>query len=370
MANVDSAEEDARQQILASVLGALKHLHGATPTQPDITLKRHFPKALELAGSHGVAPAYAIGLIEQIKSVESWQDLKPFAQLAITRNVSRNRDLKIAIEHAVQLLHAASIKAVILKGGAFVIEDRDGAGWRQLSDVDLLVSAEVVQQAADVLVGAGYRQTEDMAGFEEDLHHHYAPLVGPSGKAIELHVRLMDEVRFNAIETSDILARSVGVSDDRGTFFVPCPEHRMIHLIAHAQISNWGWTLRRVELKDLVDAIALAHHHTIDWHEVRLAFARIGAKKEFLGFVAAAQLLLGLNHSIAHADMAKAANWTNEAVSSFTRPQSKWRTLMRIAAHYALRFIRNPRRFKLIFRTSLSPARRAYLARVNRHRTG
>jgi hypothetical protein len=152
-------------------------------------------------------------------------------------------------------------------------------------------------------------------------------------------------------------------------FHIPSPEHRMIHLITHAQISNWGYLLKRVALKDVLDAVELTHRHKINWDIVDATFKGIGAEAALSGFLAAARELLGLETGLVAARPDKAERWAQKAITALTEPPPKWLAATRITRQYLKEFARNPYRLLLVWRTMTNPARRAYLARVSKQRS-
>jgi hypothetical protein len=343
--------------------------HKERPATPSDDAKLSFGEMIKCAGKHGVLPATALGLRRISKVAPNWQDLVPFLDVFEGQSTAQNVEYLDMMQRAVGRLQSAGIDCVILKGGAFVVEDESNAPWRQLSDTDLLVSPQDVHRAASVLIENGFHQNSDVAGFSEGLHHHYPALSEPSGKFVELHIRLMQSERDNPVKTEDILANSVPIERGEVTFHVPSPEHRMVHLIAHAQISNWGYVLKRISLKDVVDAVELSHRHQINWNVVDAAFKGIGAEAALYGFLSAARELQGLETSLVAPRPDKSERWAQQAITALTRPPPTWLAAIRMTRQYLREFTRNPYRLILVWRTVTNPARRAYLARVNKQRS-
>jgi hypothetical protein len=343
--------------------------HTERPAPPSGDAKQAFGEMIKSAGKHGVLPATAQGLRKISKVASKWQDLVPFLDTFERQNTAQNIELLELLQRAVGRLQSAGIHCAVLKGGAFVVEDESNAPWRQLSDIDLLVTPQDVHRAASELIESGFHQNSDVAGFSAGLHHHYPALSEPSGKFVELHIRLMQTERENPVTTEDILASSVPITRDCMTFHVPSPEHRMIHLIAHAQISNWGYVLKRVALKDLVDVIELSRRHKMNWEVVDAAFKSIGAEAPLYGFLAAARELMGLETSLVATRPDKGERWARQAIAALTEPAPPWLAATRMTRQYLKEFARNPYRLLLVWKTVTNPARRAYLARVSKQRS-
>lgn len=354
---------------LELVLGLLQARLGNLSKIPNASLRAVFKEALDLAARHQVTPALCGGLRRVANERPTWSDLCPFAQLIEAQNLARNKLLqRVATEIAVRL-NSTGINCVFLKGAAILIESEDHAPWRLVTDLDILVAPDAAHRAVSLLLQQGYHQQSDYAGFREGIHHHYPALYNKrSNTFVELHVRLMQDQRENPLETVDIFAQAIPLQKEGQVFLIPCPDHRMIHLIAHAQISNWGYVLRQIILKDIVEAAELEARHKINWSVVRKAFVDIRAENQLMGFVCAAHHLIGLRLPLSESKVGGAKAWANEAVSALHVPHEGWRTSARVIAHYLRLFTRDPVRLKIVWKTLTSRARLKHLLSVNRGR--
>ena len=327
-----------------------------------------FMALLNLAGRHGVAPALAGGLRNLAADNPSWGDAGEFLGMAEEANRHRNTGFIEAAAHLAALLEDHGIACVFLKGAATVLADPAGAPWRPLSDLDVLVPVDRIEEAARLLKAAGYRQSDYVTGFAEQLHHHYPALTGEDGTMIELHVRLMQDAERDPVPPDAVFAMAGTVVRNGQSFRLPCPEHRMFHLLAHAQISNWGRVLRQVSLRDLLEARHVATQHAIDWDSVDRSFRSIGARRELDGFLAAAHDLIGLEFPYGEARRRQAERWAGTAVRAFRDPGPRWRTAMRMTAAYVAALLTRPQRLRLAWLTLVSPSRRQDFLRVMRSR--
>jgi len=360
--------KNSTKQATELVLGLLRAGLSNPPIVPN-SLRGAFKEALDMASAHQIAPALCSGLRHLANKDSAWSDLVPFVQLIETQNRLRNEKIETSAIKIAALFRSADISCVFLKGTAMVLESKNYAPWRLVTDLDILVPPDCIGRAVSSLLQHGYHQRADYAGFEEGIHHHYPALSDDeSNTLVELHVRLMQDQSGNPLQTVDIFQRATPLKRNAQIFLVPCPEHRMIHLIAHAQLSNWGFVLRQITLKDVVDALKLNARNEIDWEVVRKAFIEICAEKELMGFLYAARLLLGLSSPFPEADLTKGKDWAERAVEALYAPSGKLQTFLRIISHYVTLFSRDPHRIRILAKTLKDPARLKHLLTVNRER--
>jgi hypothetical protein len=367
--NTLSDPATSRKQALELILSLLQARHSNLPAVPRDSLRGAFKEALDLAANHQVASALCSGLCRIASKGSAWNDLVPIVQMVEAQNLTRNKILHNAALKIAALLNSAEIRCVFLKGAAMVLDSRNNAPWRLVTDLDILVAPNTLNGAVSSLLQHGYRQKADYAGFEEGIHHHYPALYDEeSNTFVELHVRLMQNQKENPLETSDIFEQAIPLERDGQILLTPCPEHRMIHLIAHAQISNWGYVLRQILLKDAVDTVELDACHAIDWNVVRKAFVDIRAEDELLGFVWAVHQLLHFRLPFLESETGDGKAWADEALVALYVPQKAWRTSVRVIGHYLSLFARNPMRLKMVWKTFKNFARLKHLLSINRGR--
>ena len=354
-----------------TTIALLRSRHGMPHAPLPPASAQGLMAVLEFAGSQGVAPLLAGGLRRMTNAPAGWTALLPMLEAVAIDNRRKQQNFFAAATKLVSVLHGAGIMHVFLKGMAFLLEDQKSGADRSLTDIDVLVHDRDVGPAVFLLRNHGYREGDDLGGYDAGVHHHYPALHDDDcGIFVELHLRLMQYGRQNAIATPDIFADAQHRIMNGMTFAIPSPTHRMFHLIAHAQISNLGHVLRQITLRDAADAMALQTHHAIDWEALQLIMRRIGAETELLEFLLAVHRLLGLALPFPEKDFQSASNWADTAVAALSTPVPKLRTSWRLAAHYARYFVSDPARACLMIRTLVQPARLKDLIRINRSRLG
>ena len=227
--------------VVSETLGLLRAWDsGATPPAPKA-------RTLDLVGfaaAQGVAWPACQALARALPAPVAGLLLSPAIQgreAAAERLAAQVRDLA-------GLLCAAGIEAVALKGAATIAETGgEPAPWREMLDLDLLVSPPELPRAVDALRGAGY--TGDAEAYVATDYHFPALYPPPGGAAtVELHTRT-GWSRGGPLR--EIGARSLpgGLRGLR----VPTAEDRLVHLVHHAQIADRRRRRRSLRLRDALD---------------------------------------------------------------------------------------------------------------------
>jgi hypothetical protein len=339
------------------LLHLLRARSNQTKEAPELRLKAMLIETLALANSHDVISAIADG----IKNLDdpAWIDLLPFVSPATRNTESANYQYVRSAQLVSKALSDASIPHVFLKGLAFFIDDPSSLAWRTVSDIDLLLNEADLRDATNVIQSLGYRQSRPSATYSGRLHHHAAPLLDEStGVFYELHTRLMQVACHNPFTFKEILAESRVIQHDCLELRVPSPEHRMFHLIAHAQISNWGYAMRQIAIKSLLDAAELGRRHDVDWQAVARSFGLIRGEPEFMGFLLAAHRLMGLVTGFEAKADAAAMRWTDESIAALHSPTSRALNTARVLRQYLKMAWQDPQRLELIWHACTIPSRR------------
>jgi hypothetical protein len=179
------------------------------------------------------------------------------------RVATRNITLLRAAERAGQLLAAAGIEAVALKGTALAVHAPGYFRLRHQSDVDLLMAPEQVGQAARLLMASGFHRHPlyaDLIGldgrspFDEVATlppgHHLLPLVSPEGATMELHFQLPGRLPHQALD-----AIRAGVATSPGGLRVPGIDALLGLLCAHVHSHHEGEPL--FLLRHVADVVVL-----------------------------------------------------------------------------------------------------------------
>ncbi|MBV8373917.1 MAG: nucleotidyltransferase family protein, partial [Candidatus Eremiobacteraeota bacterium] len=111
----------------------------------------------------------------------------------------RSAKLRDQLRQVVELLNAAGIEPILLKGAARLWSGDPSASLHDSVDLDLLVADDELAAARTALVEAGYRDDlyRDIAWYYQNVHHHLAPLLPQCGVGVELHRALAPPGRLS-----------------------------------------------------------------------------------------------------------------------------------------------------------------------------
>lgn len=192
------------------------------------------------------------------------------------------------LRETVALLRAAGLAPVALKGAWLAWQAYPEPAMRPLRDLDLLLPAEHVVAAFNLLLAAGYRQAAPAEMALEDclrFDKHLPPLIAPRGSLIELHHRLWErdgrlDHRLPRATEAEVMARALTGPD--GIVYPPALD-MLVHLIVHALYSH------RLDCGPLVlsDLASLARTCAIDW-------SHFWSMAEAGGWASGSRLLLAL----------------------------------------------------------------------------
>ena len=282
------------------------------------------------------------------------------------QNRRQNTYLEAELRNISSLFAKASIRFVALKGAAFMAEEDGPAAWRSTSDLDLLIRPADLKKASSLLLSEHYTATADESHYREADHQHYPAMISPDRRvSVELHTRAIWDSGRDPLIASDIFDHAEPSVMEN--VLIPSPEHRIIHLIAHGQISDKHHVAREVTLKDVLDFGLLGQANQINWQQVSDAFERIGFKHVFDGFVSACRLSLGPAMPAVDLDTSAGLQWASIAIEKLGSRSAKGRNLMLldIVKDYANRVLAKPGGVILMMQTLANKERRDALFKVH-----
>ena len=169
------------------------------------------------------------------------------------------------------LLGAAGIEPVLLKGAALACTVYDNPTLRTMNDLDLLVREAEIPAAVAALETISYRQfyrpalanPNDRARFY-GRHHHTTPLISPRGKVVvELHRHIVMMNSEVAYDVERIRSRTRLVNLEGRQVRVPSPADLVLHTCLHLSYAD-RFVGKLRDLIDLHETVSL-HGDEIDW---------------------------------------------------------------------------------------------------------
>lgn len=148
----------------------------------------------------------------------------------------RMQQLARRAQLTVEALNAAKVPVMLLKGAAIGALSDPSFRSRPMTDVDVLVAADNVEQAASAITSAGWSLTENPLLLEllKDAHHlpHFVDPSQP-GVRLELHVSLMPHDQPFGITDESFWAAACPAPVPFAGAAVPSPAHMMLHATVH-----------------------------------------------------------------------------------------------------------------------------------------
>jgi hypothetical protein len=177
------------------------------------------------------------------------------------------------------VLNRIEVTPILLKGGANLLRNLyPDPAMRMVTDLDMLVPAERIDECVASLRGQGFQPLSD---YRHPREHHFPMLGRPDLPVpVELHHQVLAHP-YDEFLTAKEVRDGASPIDCRGvSIAVPAPTCAVIHNVAHAQLSNHDYIYGAIDLRALVDLalFSRAYQGDTDWCAVRHRFARRGAR--------------------------------------------------------------------------------------------
>lgn len=217
-------------------------------------------------------------------------DLIGFFQHLREQNRERNRRLENQLFEAAHHLHLEDIPVLALKGAVEFVEPiYDDSADRILSDLDVLVPEDRIDDARKILKANGY--TDYGLAYDRAMRH--APPLWREGEltAIELHTAASSAEAQQILPPKELFERSVSAGD--AVLLAPSPVDRLCHLVSHAQIDSFRYSANLVLLRDVADyTMMLEKFDSVCNDNAASRFDEAGFAKYFQSFTAVSDQVL------------------------------------------------------------------------------
>jgi hypothetical protein len=256
--------------ILVDRLRAQMHLLNLLAPERPIDIERacsldggDWDSLLHMARQHRLSPLLHKAAMLRTESTQ-WPDRVADAcarayRAAQLRGLAVRREILLTS----QILDAAGIAHVMLKGAALVFGSYQDPGLRPLRDIDLLVRPDRAKVAEEALLA----HSKSPRAAEPSAYHHLPPITSPSGLLpVEIHLRSLGESGLGAAEVvrldEMIWTRSILRRGANQSMRLPSPHDLLLHLILHA-IGGHGFNNGPLLLSDM--AALASGKDAIDW---------------------------------------------------------------------------------------------------------
>lgn len=215
-------------------------------------------RLVKLASSHLVLPAICRALIS--KKLEQYvpNDLLSYLKEITEINYQRNKSILKQLAFLSEVFNKNKIDYVFLKGAAMLIlKPYDTVSERMLGDIDILVAEKDLLRAKQILIHQGFREIKDEFNFVEGIipHRHLKRVVHPQYiAAVELHGKLLVDIKLNTIRSIDVLKHKVKVAD---CYWIPSNNHLWLHAILSWQYNDNGFYFNTFSIRTFLDVVYL-----------------------------------------------------------------------------------------------------------------
>lgn len=235
---------------LASPFSSRAQILAALPRDP------HWPTMVALAGWNGLlVGVYPALEAHDMREIVPGDALAAFAELHAQARLRRGEAAE-QIARASRAFNAAGIEPLWLKGAALIVSDSPWAARRWMSDVDVWVGPDRLDEATAVLQGMGYRHDARHPGSRE---HHLRPFFHASEPfAVELHHALVPAMVAGMMPLWRVGARALHVEWRGARVAIPHPLDQAVHLASQARPSAAEYLHGRVKVRRVVEFTQLA----------------------------------------------------------------------------------------------------------------
>jgi hypothetical protein len=154
------------------------------------------------------------------------------------------------------------IALMALKGVAYLLADLPPAGWRNLSDIDVMVPESDIERTERALLGAGWAPSGEFDAYDQHYYREWMHEVPPlrhrnRETEVDLHHNLAPPVSRIKIEAPRLWHAAVQASDPYGlTAYVLSPADMLLHNSIHLFMNDE----LRGGLRDVMDFRDLYEH--------------------------------------------------------------------------------------------------------------
>jgi len=251
-----------------------------------------WPLVLQQVDAHGVLPLFA-------RNIESLGGVPPDVHRVLARaqrlNAARAALLARGLVDVLSLFAGAAIPVIPLKGPALAESLHGDATLRVCSDLDILVPAQQVAPAFQLLLSAGYEhgeeppvQPDELALLlDSNMEYTFRGRSGGLEYLLELHWDVAWRWRGDRRAMDDLWAEARPLVFHGAPAYALSPEWQLLYLAVHAARHRWQ------ALKWLVDIHELCATSPIGWEVVEDKSRRFGWRELAAITLTACQQLLG-----------------------------------------------------------------------------
>ncbi|MES9963267.1 MAG: nucleotidyltransferase family protein [Candidatus Sedimenticola sp. 20ELBAFRAG] len=224
---------------------------------------------IESASQHLVTPALHNTLKEKGVLESIPRDVADYLEATLILNRTRNEELQCDLLKIGEQFNIHGITPVALKGAASLVEELyPDNGMRVLSDLDIVIPKQRLDECVKILHGLGFQTQTDFEDEFTGICHHYYPLVKKDGiTVVELHLEVVHD-GYQEMLPLQLLEENCQVIDWQGARIATLsPTLRVLHNILHTHLADSNFRFKQVSLRQLYELgmIVRKESTAIDW---------------------------------------------------------------------------------------------------------
>lgn len=225
-------------------------------------------------------------------------DLVAYFEGVAELNGQRNAQIGSQSLEIAAILNKIDVEPVFLKGAGNLLAGLyESPEHRVMVDIDILVPPELLLKCVATLKKSNYATGD--ADIVDDPHsHHYAPLSCPGrATSAELHSEIIAFPDGNLLTASEVLSNVHAIQLDGVRFGVPSVQNRMIHTIAHNQVTDRQYLHGFIHIRQFIECLLLQNISgpEINWHQIERRFASNGLHLPYACQIIAMKQLFNAN---------------------------------------------------------------------------
>ncbi len=259
---------DASETLLLEAAGRLE-------AEPSLVAWRAFRERVKEGDENMVARRLMPLVCRNLLKLGHARD--PYLSRAYAQSFGANALMVDQAALALQALHEASIRTMVLKGTALLLVHYRDLGARPMADVDILVPESRATDALDALEALGWRGDPSRRWLKTESHA--GTVVSPSGLSVDLHRHATYEARFTSADEG-FFKDSVPLDVAGALSSAMSADDQLLHTIIHGQ----RWSIARSPIW-VIDAATILRAGGVD---IQKTVAR----------AASLRLCVGLRHGL------------------------------------------------------------------------
>ena len=245
---------------------------GELETLKERLLNKQIPwsEIIEIANQNYLIPAlYAELKVKQLFEILPDKQLQEYLYAVYVFNNERNEQIIEQLKDILSILKPFHITPLLLKGSASLCEkDYLSIGVRHLTDIDILIKEEELDQAFNEMVKSGYSFVKEEHELPLDKEFHHIEPISKEGMptSVELHRTVLAKIaREYMLDFSKHITKSS--HHDFLDVEIFTPTYRLYHAFLHTELQDDNHRIKLLDLRHLFDFTVLVHKYSdqIDW---------------------------------------------------------------------------------------------------------